>query len=203
MSTDAQRFDWIGDGTMTGPATTVMNTNSSKYGEIRLGKVNKKSARYDPNTDGQLAKWIHDLNFKSGRSPGGTALQKKIRKRALSNISILEGERNRISNGIKVVGDISTTSQSLFENMNSPTMIQMNNQKARAQSEIMGANCEVAIPRVTCGRSINVKLQKSDKVRDVAEGNYIIKDLTHNFVHQDDNKFNYTQNYTLIRENKS
>ena len=197
MSTDAQRFDWIGDGTMTGPATTVMNTNSSKYGEIRLGKVNGKSARYDSNTDGQLAKWIDLVNFPWGFD------KKEQTKNALSNISILEGERNRISNGIKVVGDISTTSQSLFENMNSPTMIQMYNQKARAQSIIVRVNCEVAIPRVTCGSSINVKLQQGDKVRDVAEGNYIIKDLTHNFLHQDDNKFNYTQNYTLIRETES
>ena len=196
MSTDAQRFDWIGDGTMTGPATMEKRESSSNYNKIKLGKVNGKSARYDSNTDGQLAKWIDLVNFPWGFD------KKKQTKNALKNIAIFEGERNRILNGIKVVGDISTTSQSLFENMNSPTMIQMNNQKARAQSEIMGANCEVAIPRVTCGRSITVKLQKSDKVRDVAEGNYIIKDLTHNFVHQDDNKFNYTQNYTLIRERK-
>ena len=196
MSTDAQRFDWIGDGTMTGPATMEKRENSSNYNKIKLGKVNGKSARYDSNTDGQLAKWIDLVNFPWGFD------KKKQTKNALKNIAIFEGERNRILNGIKVVGDISTTSQSLFENMNSPTMIQMNNQKARAQSEIMGANCEVAIPRVTCGRSITVKLQKSDKVRDVAEGNYIIKDLTHNFVHQDDNKFNYTQNYTLIREKR-
>ena len=201
MSTDAQRFVWIGDGTMTGPARITTRESSPNYGKPILGKTNKKSARYDPDVDGQLAKWIHQLNFKGGDGVGHqTKYEIFHRNQALKNIAILEGERNRISNGVKVRGDISNTSQSLFENMNSPTMIQMNNQKVRVEQSIVHADGVVAIPGISCGRSIKVKMQVRDKARDAAAGIHIIKQVTHIFERQDNNKYDYYQNFELMRE---